>query len=234
LFHAAAQDFVESARAALARQPFFAVALAGGSTPQGLYETLATSPYRDDVEWSRVQWFWGDERPVGPDHAESNYRMAYEALLSRIDVDPASVHRLRGEATALADAATEYEGTLATVFNATLDGPPPRLDYVLLGMGSDGHTASLFPQTAALDVNDRWIVANDVPQLGTSRLTMTYRLLNAAAAVSFLVTGESKAHVLHNVLHGPHDPHRLPSQAIRPTAGRLIWYVDRAAAARLG
>lgn len=232
LFHAAAAKFVEAARSAVTARSRFTVALAGGGTPQTLYELLATEPYRSQVEWSKVEWFWGDERAVGPDDPESNYRMARLALLSQIDADASRVHRLRGEAEPLTAAADEYERELVRVFGTPADGPPPSFDLVLLGMGGDGHTASLFPFTAALDEQKRWVTVNDVPQLNARRLTMTYPLLNAAASVVFLVTGVGKAKVLREVLKGPHDPRRLPSQAVRP-AGSLHWYVDHPAAGQL-
>lgn len=232
LFHAAAAKFVEAARSAVAARSRFTVALAGGSTPQSLYELLAVEPYRSQVAWSQVEWFWGDERAVGPEDPESNYRMARLALLSKVDADASKVHRLRGEAEPLASAADEYERELAGAFNTPPTPAPPSFDLVLLGMGGDGHTASLFPFTAALDERKRWVTANDVPQLNARRLTMTYPLLNAATAVVFLVTGVGKAKVLRDVLQGPHDPRRLPSQAVRP-AGSLHWYVDHPAASQL-
>jgi 6-phosphogluconolactonase len=232
LFRAAAETFAETARAAIAARGAFTVALAGGSTPRALYERLASPPYREAVTWRNVEWFWGDERAVGPDDPQSNYRLAREALLAQVDVDPLRVHRLRGEATPLTVAAEEYERELSRVFAVAPAGPPPSVDLVLLGMGDDGHTASLFPDTAALDERRRWVAANDVPQLRTQRLTMTYPLLNAASLVVFLVTGEAKAEMLREVLQGPYDPRRLPGQAVQP-AGRTIWFIDRTAASRL-
>jgi 6-phosphogluconolactonase len=232
LFHAAAAKLVEEARSAIAARSRFTVALAGGSTPQTLYELLAVEPYRSQVAWSKVEWFWGDERAVGPDDPESNFRMARQALLSKVEADASKVHRLCGEAVPLATAAEEYQRELARVFGVPTDGPPPSFDLVLLGMGGDGHTASLFPFTAALDEQKRWVTANDVPQLNARRLTVTYPVLNAAASVVFLVTGVGKAKVLREVLQGPHDPRRLPSQAVRP-AGSLHWFVDHSAASQL-
>lgn len=232
LFTAAADLFAQSARAAIAARGTFTIALSGGSTPRSLFERLAAAPYRDAIAWRKIRWSWGDERTVGPDDPASNYRMAREALLSKVDVDPALVFRLRGEAVPPAVAADEYEQVLEAFCGATLGGPPPSLDLVLLGMGDDGHTASLFPHTAALDEQRRWVTANQVPQHDTWRLTMTYPVLNAAAHVVFLVAGTTKAGVLREVLQGPYDPRRLPSQAVRP-AGRLTWFVDRAAASQL-
>jgi len=232
LFRTAADVFVDAARAAIASRGTFTVALSGGSTPRSLFARLAASPYREQVEWKKIQWFWGDERTVGPDDQQSNYHMAREALLSKVDVDSAKVFRLRGEAVPPQLAADDYEQALAKSFDANVGGSPPSLDLVLLGMGDDGHTASLFPNTAALNEQRRWVVANHVPQHDTWRLTMTYPLLNAASAVLFLVGGAGKAGVLREVLQGPYDPLKLPSQAIKP-AGRLTWFVDRAAASQL-
>lgn len=233
LFAAAAATFVEIARDVLGRRPQFTVALAGGSTPKALFERLAAAPLRDEVEWKKIQWFWGDERSVPADHADSNFRMAREALLSRVDVDPEKIHRLRGEADPLCDAAKEYQQQLAQVLGVPVDGPPPSLDLVLLGMGNDGHTASLFPNTAALQEQEKWVVANDVPQQYTRRLTMTYPLLNAASIVMFLAAGAGKARILREVRQGPYEPQKLPAQGINPVGGRLWWYVDRAAASQL-
>ena len=233
LFAGAAATFVDAACAVLAVRPQFSVALAGGSTPRGLFELLASPAYRDSVDWKKVVWFWGDERSVGAEHPDSNYRMATEALLSHVAVDPGLVHRLCGETEPLSKGAEDYQQTLAKAFGIPADGPPPSLDLVLLGMGSDGHTASLFPFTAALDEKTRWVVANDVPQLTTRRLTLTYPVLNAAGCVLFLVTGAGKAKVLREVRQGPHDPRRLPSQTVDPQGGRLLWFVDRAAASQL-
>lgn len=230
LFAAAAQTFSEAVRATLVVRPRFTVALSGGSTPKALFERLAQPPFRDELPWSQIEWFWGDERAVGPDDPESNYRMAREALLAHVDVDPAKVHRMLGESEKLPQAAKAYEHELAKVLGVPESGPPPSLDLVLLGMGGDGHTASLFPLTKALGEKKRWVVANDVPQLDTRRLTFTYPMLNAAASVMFFVSGVGKAKVLRDVLTGPADVRRLPSQNVNPTSGKLVWYVDRAAA----
>lgn len=233
LFAAAAATFVEIVRETLRKRPQFTVALAGGSTPRAMFERLAAPPLRDEVDWRAIHWFWGDERSVPADHADSNFRMARETLLSKVDIDPEKVHRLRGEADPLCEAATEYQHELARVCGVPADGPPPSVDLVLLGMGNDGHTASLFPNTAALQEREKWVVANDVPQQYTKRLTMTYPLLNAAETVMFLAAGAGKARILREVRQGPHDPQKLPAQGIAPTSGRLWWYIDRAAASRL-
>jgi 6-phosphogluconolactonase len=233
LFHAAANTFVALAEASIAERGRFTVALSGGSTPKALYQLLASEAYRGRVAWEKVDWFFGDERSVGLDDPESNYRMAREAILAPVNAPPQRVHRIRGEHDRPAEAAAEYAAQLAKVFGTSEIGPPPPIDLVLLGMGNDGHTASLFPFTQALHERRKWVVANDVPQLHTRRYTLTYPIINAAGCVLFLITGVGKAKVLQEVLEGPPEPERLPSQAVAPAAGRLLWYVDRAAASRL-
>jgi len=232
LFEAAAEKFVTFGAQAIADRGRFTVALAGGGTPKSLYERLAGDAYRDRIDWSKIEWFFGDERPVDPDDPESNYRMAFAALLGKPMIDPARVHRIVGESERPETAAAEYQKEIARVFGVAADGPPPSFDLVLLGMGSDGHTASLFPFTAALNVRKKWVSANDVPQMSTRRYTLTPLTINAAACVMFLVTGPGKAKTLRDVLNGPPEPKRLPSQMIKP-AGELWWYVDRAAASQL-
>ncbi|MBI5761822.1 MAG: 6-phosphogluconolactonase [Planctomycetales bacterium] len=235
LSQAAAESFVEIAQAAIAERGRFTVALAGGSTPKRLYELLAEPPYRDRVDWSRVVIFFGDERCVPPDHADSNFRMAKEIMMIRLSsLSAQQVHRMQAERADLDVAADDYAALIAHAWHvSSWTGDPPAIDLVLLGMGADGHTASLFPNTAALDEQDRWVVANPVPQLGTFRVTLTAPLLNAARQVMFLVAGQDKAAALADVLEGSVDLQRLPSQLIRPTAGGLTWLVDQAAAARL-
>jgi 6-phosphogluconolactonase len=226
LSEAAARDFVRRARSAIEASGRFTVALAGGSTPEATYEALA-SRYAGELDWSRVHVFFGDERSVPPDDEGSNYRMADEALLSHIS--PGGVHRMRGELPP-EEAAAEYEKELREFFGAP-DGPP-ELDLILLGIGGDGHTASLFPNTAALDVTDRWAAANPVPKLDTTRITLTLPVLNAAKAVNFLVAGGDKAETLAEVLNGDADPCEYPSKLVKP-AGELNWMVDREAAHHL-
>jgi 6-phosphogluconolactonase len=228
-----ADEFVRLARAVIHERGRFVVALAGGSTPRRMYQLLAEAPYRDRVEWPRVEFVWGDERSVPPDHEESNYRMAWEALLSRVPVEEGRLHRLRGEAADGEQTARQYQQEIAGVFGVPPDGDPPELDLILLGMGTDGHTASLFPHTAALGEPTRWVVSNDVPQLKTRRLTLTEVILNCARRVVFLVAGADKAGILAEVLEGPFKPNQLPSQRIHPASGPPLWIVDRAAAAQL-
>jgi 6-phosphogluconolactonase len=226
---AAAERFVELAQSAIGERGRFAVALAGGSTPKRAYELLAGDDYRDRVDWPKVHVFFGDERMVPPDDAESNYRMASEAMLSRLPVPPENVHRINGLGDALANARL-YEDELRTFFN---DAPWPSFDLVLLGMGDDGHTASLFPGTKALGERGSWVAANWVEKLNAYRVTLTAPAINSAAHVIFLVTGEKKAAPLAEVLKGERDPQRLPSQLIKPLDGSLEWLVDEAAAERL-
>ena len=226
LAEAAARDFAARAREAIDALGRFAVALAGGSTPKATYEVLARD-YTDELDWSKVHVFFGDERPVPPDDEDSNYRTARETLLSRIRVG--SVHRMRCELSS-EEAAAAYEEELREFF-----GPdePPRFDLILLGLGADGHTASLFPETSALDVTDRWVVVNPVLKLGTTRLTLTIPVINAAKAVTFLVAGSDKAGALKEILEGDADPREYPAMFIRPENGDLTWMVDRTAAEQL-
>ncbi len=224
----AAETAVEALRAGIAARGIFAIALAGGDTPRRMFEQLSA---RTDLDWPRVEFFWGDERPVPPEHTDSNFGMAHAALLRPLGIDPRRVHRIEAERSDLAAAARDYEQELAKTCGAP-DGGPPILDLVLLGMGADGHTASLFPNTAALSETRRWVVANDVPQLSTRRITITFPLIERARAVLVLVTGESKATALAEVLEGRPDPERLPSQRLRALAG-VTWLVDAPAASGL-
>ncbi len=228
----AAHEFVRCAREAVAGRGRFTVALSGGSTPKRLYQLLAAEPFRAQVDWSRVEFFWGDERCVPPDHPDSNYRMAREAMLAHLPIPAVHVHRTEAERPDLDAAARDYEAAIAGLFGVSRTAEPPALDLVLLGMGPDGHTASLFPHTKALDETTRWVVPNSVPQLHTTRMTMTRPILNRAREVLFLMAGGDKAERLVEVLTDPSDPKRLPSQSIQPD-GPLVWFVDRAAAERL-
>jgi 6-phosphogluconolactonase len=225
LSHAAADRLSVLAQDAIAARGRFRLALAGGSTPRALYAQLAA---RTDVDWTRVDLFFGDERTVPPEDPQSNFRMARETLLVPAGVPPENVRRLRGEDADLDGAARAYEEALG--------GPSAApLDLALLGMGADGHTASLFPGTSALDVTDRQCVAVDVPAMKTRRLTLTYPTLMAARDVLFLIAGADKATTLHEVLNGPADPRRLPSQVLlrRARPRPALLFCDRAAAARL-
>jgi 6-phosphogluconolactonase len=232
LAEAAAGELLRLANAAIAARGRFLVALSGGSTPRAMHARLASADLRTQLDWSNVDFFWSDERAVGPDDPQSNYRMARETLLGPLRIDAARVHRMRGEAGDLDAAAREYEQTLRQVTGAARDAAPV-LDLVLLGMGGDGHTASLFPGTAALDVEERLVVANDVPQLSTRRLTFTFDLILAARAVRILVAGAEKAAVFASVRQGDgRDGQRYPVQRLLG-APPVRWLVDRAAASRI-
>ncbi len=231
LAQAAADVFVGEAVRAVAARGRFTVALAGGSTPKALYSRLAAR-YRDAVPWHAVEFFWGDERHVPPQHPDSNFLAAREAMLDYVPVSDQHVHRIHAELPVAAAAANDYEATLRRQF--TLQAAErPVFDLALLGMGADGHTASLFPGSDALREADRLVLAPWVEQLNTYRITMSMPVLSRAAIIVFLVSGQSKAETLRDVLEGPRQPDRLPAQAVQPAGGRLLWLVDRAAASRL-
>lgn len=230
LTRAAADYVLECYRNAVTEHGDFALALSGGSTPRGLFQLLTTPAYSGQIDWQKVEVFWGDERTVPPDHADSNYRMAKETLLDHVPLPADNIHRVLAELPPV-QAAQAYEDTLRQFFES--HSGQPRFDLVLLGMGDDGHTASLFPHTAALDETEPWVVANHVPQLDTWRITLTYPVINHAAHIVFLVSGTGKAAPLKAVLEGPRQPHDLPSQGIQPTEGELVWLVDQDAAAQL-
>jgi 6-phosphogluconolactonase len=225
LSRAAAALIATQANLAVAARGRFSVALAGGATPRRTYEMLAAPPLVDQAPWDRVHVFWGDERCVPPDDPRSNAHMAKAAWLDRVPIPKDQIHPLNC-APDPAAAARGYEAQLREFFA----GAPPRLDLVLLGLGHDGHTASLFPGTTVLEEKERWAAAVYVAE-GTSRVTLTAPLINQAALVAFLVAGGDKAEVLREVLHGPRDPARLPAQLIRPQNGELLWLADRQAAA---
>lgn len=207
------------------------VALAGGSTPRALYELLVSPPWRERVDWRNIEWFWGDERAVPPDHTDSNYRMAREALLDPLGIDPARIHRMPAEAPDLLVAAAEYETTVRRLVRPNAQGIPA-FDLILLGIGSDGHTASLFPGSAGLTEQNRLIVAHEIPSLRAWRMTMTYPLVRAAWNVLLFVTGAAKANVLARIHAANADPLELPAAGLRTATGRVTWILD-AAAARL-
>jgi 6-phosphogluconolactonase len=223
LADAVAARFVAAAAEAISSRGQFIVALSGGSTPRGTYLRLGTEALVSKVMWSRVHVLWGDERCVPPDHVESNYRMARETLLDRVSVPAANVHRIHGEDDP-ATAAAAYEATLRAL---------ARIDLVLLGLGEDGHTASLFPGGAAVHEQTRWVMAARASAGSLWRITLTPAVINAAAEVLFLVSGGAKAGILRRVLEGPRRPQELPAQAIAPSNGGVRWCVDAAAAAEL-
>jgi 6-phosphogluconolactonase len=225
LAQAAAREFAAKATEAIDGRGRFAVVLAGGSTPKATYDVLARD-YTDTIGWKDVHVFFGDERGVPPDNDDSNYKMARESLLDHVPVG--SVHRMRGELPP-DEAAEGYERDLRDFF-----GPVdlPEFDLILLGTGPDGHTASLFPETSALEVHDRWVVANPVLKLETTRITLTVPAINAARDVYFLVAGEGKAAPVAEILQGDPDPREYPASLIQPENGPT-WMLDRAAASGL-
>jgi 6-phosphogluconolactonase len=231
LVRAEAERFVKLAREAIGARGRCLVALSGGSTPKPLYELLATPQYAAQIDWPRVHLFWGDERCVPPDHPDSNYRMTREALLDRVPIPAENVHRIRGEEDPH-QAAEAYEQLLRKFFGAT-DPPARSFDVVLLGLGPDGHTASMFPGTAAPTETRRWAMAVHVDHPRAMwRVTLTTVVLNAAADVTFLVAGSDKAARLRQVLGERSEP-LLPAQRIQPTPGSLHWMADAAAATQL-
>jgi len=228
LARAAAEHFVTRSREAVERRGLFTVALSGGSTPKLLFELLAdpNEPFRDQISWSDIHFFWSDERHVPPDHADSNYRLAYEALLSRVPVAKSNVHRVPSENPSAADAASEYEQTLIQTTHQSL----PQLDLIMLGLGTDGHTASIFPGSEVLHETKRLVAAPWIDKFQSYRITMTLPLLNNGVSVMFLVSGSEKAKIVKEVLEGPEQ---YPAQAIKPTKGELLWMLDRDAANEL-
>lgn len=231
---AAADEFVSYAAEVVAQRGVFRIALSGGSTPKRLFQILAARG-KDAMPWDRTELYWGDERTVPPDHPDSNYRMTREALIDPLKLDPARIHRVEAEHPDPDAAAAAYVEQLRPLAPA---GGFPEFDYVMLGMGSDGHTASLFPGSPALDDNVHWFVANPVDSPlakgKTTRLTLTAAAINCGRRVRFLVCGADKAPALHEVLEGSRDPKRYPSQLVAPIHGSLAFLVDEAAAARLG
>jgi len=219
------------AEALTGRQGRRSVALAGGSTPAVLYRHLTEPAWRERIAWDRVDWFWGDERAVPPEHADSNYRMACETLLAPLGIASDHIHRMPADSDDLSAAAAAYERKIREVVSAGREGVPS-LDLVLLGVGTDGHTASLFPGTSGVTEACRLIVAHEVPKLGAWRMTMTFPLLRAARRVVFFVTGADKAEIVARILSPAADPGILPAAGLRQS-GAVVWVLDAAAASRL-
>ncbi len=245
----AATRLVVLAREAMAARGRFAVALSGGSTPRDLYALLASPEFAPQVDWARVHFFWGDERAVPPDHPDSNYRMANETLLSRVPVPSGNIHRIRAELPP-ADATREYEETLRVFFDLdankreqtrTREKNPrssalirvPSFDLILLGLGANGHTASLFPHTPLLRETTRWVAAEYIDEVKMWRITLTAPVINAAEHILWLVAGADKAATVRAVLRGAYRPEELPAQLIQPVNGRAVWLLDHAAATAL-
>ena len=228
LARAAARHFVGRSLEAVAIRGEFTVALSGGSTPRSLYEVLADpdEPFRALVPWPNIHFFWSDERHVAPDHPDSNYRMAYEVMLSHVPVSRKNVHRIPSENADASAVAHAYEERLKEITKANL----PQLDLILLGLGTDGHTASIFPGSEVVHESKRLVAAPWVEQLKTYRITMTLPLINNAASVLFLVSGIEKAEIVKEVLQGSK---RYPAQEVKPAGGELLWMLDREAASIL-
>ena len=227
LSRAAAEIVAERSGRAVTGRGRFLIALSGGGTPSRLFQLLPQEPYRDQINWAHMHVFWGDERCVAPDDAQSNYRQAWEAFLKHVPVPPENIHRVKGE-LAPEEASRDYAVVLRQFAEPPLEWP--RLDLVLLGMGEDGHTASLFPGSETKASSPTLAVRGDYQGRPAWRVTLTPRVLNAASTVAFLAAGAAKAQTLAKVLHGRRQPKDLPAQRIRPRDGELIWLVDREAA----
>jgi 6-phosphogluconolactonase len=210
----------------------FSLALSGGSTPKALYSMLSEQRFRSTIPWNAIHFFWSDERCVPPEYPESNFRMARHMLLSKVPVNQQNIHRMRGEDPNPANAALEYEKELRQFFGLSAD-QIPRFNLILLGLGEDGHTASLFPFSKALKVEDRLVTENYVETLRQHRLTFTAKLINAAACVIMLVSGRSKARALKDVIEGKYEPERLPAQLIQPVNGEFLYLADSDATSAL-
>ncbi|WP_153559134.1 6-phosphogluconolactonase [Roseimaritima sediminicola] len=218
LSRGACQRLVTLAKECIDQNGVFQISLSGGSTPQQLYQLLAET----DLPWDRIRWFWGDDRCVPHDHADSNYRMVREALLDRIDADPATVFPVPVDTEDPAAAAAQYEETLRQAFAGQ---DYPQWDLALQGMGDDAHTASLFPETKAIDEQQRWFVENWVPKFDTHRFTLTANAINSARNIWFLISGDNKRDALQSVWNGPQQPAKYPSQLVRPDHPGLLWWV---------
>ena len=229
----AAQEFVQAAASGVREKGSFNVVLAGGSTPKALYRLLVNDPtLRSQVPWDKMDLFFGDERHVPPDHPDSNFRMATEAMISKSPLKPEQVTRIKGEYPDAGQAALEYEKALREYFKLK-DGEYPRFDLVLVGMGNEGHTLSLFPGTKALHADGRIAVRNWVGKLYAERITLTAPAASNTVQVIFMVTGADKAPALKAVLEGPFEPEQLPAQLLQPKNGKLLWLVDAAAGSML-
>jgi 6-phosphogluconolactonase len=228
----AADFFLKCGEQAIAASNRFLVALSGGDTPKALYSRLTSPISAGRLDWSKVHFLFGDERCVPPSHPDSNFAMANETLFAPLKISSTQIHRMRGEDPP-ESAASRYEDILRRL-GTMVPGEWPVLDLILLGMGNDGHTASLFPGTASLNEQTRWVVPSFAPQGTRSRLTLTLGVINHASVILFLITGLNKAHVVQHVLdRQPSNPILYPAELVRPRSGRLLWYLDRAAASRL-
>lgn len=230
LSHKAAEYIVRIANESTSTYGRFTIALSGGSTPKKTYALLASEPYRSQIDWIRVEVFWSDERCVPPDNEESNYHMAEEVLLSKVPIPQSQVHRVPADQPDREVASEAYSLEMKRIFE---NNELPRFDLIQLGMGPEGHTASLFPHQASLQEGNRLVIPVAVPKPPPLRLTFTPPLLNAARHVLFLVTGSEKADAVHAVLEGEYDPDEYPAQIVRAPDGEVSWMLDTAAAAKL-
>lgn len=228
LSHAAAQWIAGDIASTLKKQDRYTIALSGGSTPKALHKILAASPYKEQIDWSKLHIFWGDERAVPFDDDRNNAKMAFDTLLNFVPVPAAQIHVMRTD-MGPEQSASEYENILHRYFDKTVNS----FDLVLLGMGDDGHTLSLFPGTAAVHEEKAWAIAFFLQAQDMYRITLTKTIVNRSAKIAFLTTGTAKAHALKEVLQGAYNPDLYPSQVIKPVSGELHWFVDEAAAAGL-
>jgi 6-phosphogluconolactonase len=229
----AREEIVRVANEAIRERGIFTIALSGGSTPKKLYALLAEKSFQSRINWFQTHFFFGDERFAAPDAEESNFRMANETLFSKIDVPPQNIHRFHTEGSDDAEIVAEKMENVLREFFGLAENEFSRFDLILLGMGADGHTASLFPETKALQEDRKIVAANYVEKFQTFRLTFTAPTINAARNIIFLVAGEDKAKAAHAVLEGEYDPEKFPAQLIRPADGDLMFLLDKNAAALL-
>ena len=230
LSQAAARYVVSIANESIVTHGRFTLSLAGGSTPKKLYALLASEPYRDQINWALVEVFWSDERCVAPDSEDSNYHLAEEVLLSKVPIPASQIHRMPADAADRDAAAQRYTEEMQRALGTN---GIPSFDLMQLGMGPEGHTASLFPHQASLKEQQRLVIPVDVPKPPPPRLTCTPPLLNAAVHVLFLVTGQDKADAVAAILEGEHNPDEYPAQIIKPANGEVTWMLDSAAASKL-
>jgi 6-phosphogluconolactonase len=231
LIRAAAQVWVDSAKRAIAARGVWSIALSGGSTPKPLYELMAAPEFRERIDWKKCHFWWGDERYVPHDHPDSNYGMANNAMLSKVPVPRENVHPVPTEIGSPQEVADAYEKAMWQCFGRS--SGIPQIDFNLLGLGDNGHTASLFPHTELLYERKRLVAAGYIEEIKTNRITMTVPVLNHARQIVFLVAGANKADVVRDVIYGPRDPERLPAQLIAADSGTLEWLLDAPAAAKL-
>lgn len=232
----AAQFILETSAEAVQERKRATWSLAGGNTPKKVYSLLSDPYYRERISWRDVSIFWGDERCVPPDHLENNYKMAMDTFLSKVPVPPANIHRIPSEMASPQEAGKAYENELRLFFK--LDRPFPKFDLMLLGLGEDGHVASLFPGSSALKETQKWVVGNWIEKLKQNRITLTFPVINDARRVLFLCFGETKAAIVKEILRGdlPRDDvplNRTPAFGVNPVGGELIWLMDSAAASQL-